>query len=520
MGRRSGLPVLAGFVVEGAASVPHMRLGAETLPSRGSGGARLVVSAEPIPFSEELVAAGERTGWNLVARSSTSLESTGTWAGAFSSLVGVSPGELPKAVASCWASAFSTTALERQLASSIQPGTIAMSVLVQPALDPNCGGTARIDDRGTVTVHGVKGHPAPLLQGWESGATAIRSNRWSGDELIELAGVPALETIAAAMAKASRIGADACEWAIAGDELTILQLGVTSPRRPMAQETPDVPPHPGLVRLVRALAAAPGPLGEALVLPWALAGLPRHDVVPRREEGALGRARELCRRLTAQVWGLPPGEAADAAEAVLAGARSAHPGPALDRLTELHLPDPAGVAELLGLLAGLRLELSERGMVPGPESGWQLDPDQIEAALDGDGIAGLPERVGLGRWEPLIAAVVCSSGEPAVGAAASDGLGAGRMAAIEKPVDSHLFSPRAVLSMAHPVPALAPLLWDAAGVVTASGSPAAHFFDSARSLGVPAVCGVELDTSRDLLVAVNGFAGTVHSLDLEEVADA
>jgi phosphoenolpyruvate-protein kinase (PTS system EI component) len=66
----------------------------------------------------------------------------------------------------------------------------------------------------------------------------------------------------------------------------------------------------------------------------------------------------------------------------------------------------------------------------------------------------------------------------------------------------------------HPIPNLAALLWDASAVVTAGGGPAAHLFESARALGIPAVCGVNLDvllagpaTARS--IAVDGTSGRV-----------
>ena len=71
-----------------------------------------------------------------------------------------------------------------------------------------------------------------------------------------------------------------------------------------------------------------------------------------------------------------------------------------------------------------------------------------------------------------------------------------------------------IVTSPQPIPNLAPLLWDAAGLVTETGSPAAHLFDSARALGIPSVCGVELPEG-ECIVAVDGHTGVVatHSLD-------
>ncbi|HEY6635980.1 MAG TPA: PEP-utilizing enzyme, partial [Acidimicrobiia bacterium] len=74
---------------------------------------------------------------------------------------------------------------------------------------------------------------------------------------------------------------------------------------------------------------------------------------------------------------------------------------------------------------------------------------------------------------------------------------------------------RGVLTAASPTPNLASLLWDAAGLVTASGSPAAHLFEAARALRVPAVCGVDLGDARNLVVAVDGGTGAVATLPVD-----
>jgi phosphoenolpyruvate-protein kinase (PTS system EI component) len=52
-------------------------------------------------------------------------------------------------------------------------------------------------------------------------------------------------------------------------------------------------------------------------------------------------------------------------------------------------------------------------------------------------------------------------------------------------------------------------------LVTASGSPAAHLFEAARALRVPAVCGVDLGDNRDVVVAVDGSTGAVATLAIE-----
>jgi phosphoenolpyruvate-protein kinase (PTS system EI component) len=71
-----------------------------------------------------------------------------------------------------------------------------------------------------------------------------------------------------------------------------------------------------------------------------------------------------------------------------------------------------------------------------------------------------------------------------------------------------------VIVASQPIPNLAPLLWDAAGLVTESGSPAAHLFESARALRIPAVCGVSLPPGEQI-VAVDGHDGIVSTMFLQ-----
>jgi hypothetical protein len=229
---------------------------------------------------------------------------------------------------------------------------------------------------------------------------------------------------------------------------------------------------------------AGGRLGDELVLPWALAGL--HDVAPVTAEAPppdpLSVALELRDQLVAEVWGLPAEEGLAAARRCMTEILGPDPSPALDRISRLRPPDPSRAGRLLDLVRGLRAG------------------------------SGVP-RVGVGRWEPFVAAVVLAAGTHHHGAVASPGIGSGVRCEIDDPGDLDGFSPRAVITTSHPIPNLAPLLWDAAGIVTATGSPAAHLFESARALGIPAVCGVELPEGEQV-VAVDGHNGVVATLSL------
>ena len=123
-------------------------------------------------------------------------------------------------------------------------------------------------------------------------------------------------------------------------------------------------------------------------------------------------------------------------------------------------------------------------------------------------------RLGIGRWEPFVASVVLEAGILHPGVSASAGIGAGPMARIDDVEEPDSPSSRQIIVSNWPVPQLASLLWDAAGLVTASGSPTAHLFEVARSLGVPAVTGVTLPDRPAFIVAVDGNNGEVATVEL------
>lgn len=489
--RRAGLPILPGFVVTAEASRHHLELGARQLETRGSGGARLAVIGEPVPFGSDLISAGSALGPILVARSSTALERSGEWSGGFTSYLDLTPADLPKAVAGCWASAFSVAALERQKSAGIQPGSFLMSVLVQPALQPQSGGAAELDSNGAVVVHGVEGPPGPLLQGWVGGHRAHRSRGengdWVGSDLIEIVGTGSLDTLAASLRSAQEtLGINRCEWALDGD-LWILQLDVTSlpTVRPGGTKTTELT-DPVLVRVAQTAMRAPGKLAEQLVMPWALAGLPAASPsIIEYPDSALSEAKRLSVELTSQVWGMPPEEAVTAAQRCISELLGPNPSKTLERLHNLRPPDSKTAATLMSLLDLVRADRR---------------PDAI--------------RLGVGRWEPFVASVVLDSGESYQGTPASSGIGAGIRSNIVEPQTTDRFVERTVITSNKPSPGLASLLWDAAAIVTETGSPVAHLFESARSLVVPAVCGVSIPADSDQIVAVDGYSGVVATIPL------
>ena len=509
MGRRAGLPVLPGFVLEAEDSRHHMAIGERALSTRGSGAARLAIFKEPVPNAKELVATGSALSPQLVARSSTRLEGSGEWSGAFTSYQDLTPDELPRAIVGCWASAFAVAALERQRAASIKPGSVPMAVLVQPALETAAGGSAELAS-GNVVIHGVKGSPAPLLQGWVVGDTARWDGGWVGDGLIELLGLNALEGIRSVLQVARQsIGANRCEWAWDG-EVWILQLGKSTPMQ-LTETDNLIEVDPLLIRVSRLAVLAPGPLGEEMVLPWAFGG--RLPVGSDLANPDLRVARDLSDELVSHVWESPRDEARRAARDTIRKLRGPDPAAALERIRRLQEPNQTLAGRLMGHLDRIRDEMVARGVVGGPRAAWFLTTEQIERVLGG-GALGARSRVGLGRWDPLITAVVLQAGEIHRGTPASRGFGAGPATTPRLADPGYRPTPRSVITSINPTPELAPLLWDASAIVTEAGSPAAHLFDAARALGIPAVCGIRLRTSSNRIIAVDGHAGVVATLPL------
>jgi phosphohistidine swiveling domain-containing protein len=269
------------------------------------------------------------------------------------------------------------------------------------------------------------------------------------------------------------------------------------------------PPVAG--RLALAAASYPGLLGESWVLPWALAmdRLPRPARIEVSDVAtAVGEARRLSSELAASVWQVTPdrvhAEVGTSFRAIL----GLEPFEELARLSTFRPPDHVRSARLLGLLAGIGVALQAAGALPGAEHVWWLSPKDLERATRPPTTS---VRAGHHRWEPFVFSVAQDRGRPLAGRAASPGIGAGPAFALNHP--SSVPPPHRVLVVSTVLPQLASLLWGAAGLVAHTGSEGAHLFEVARSLGVPAVIGVDPGTADDRVVAVNGDDGTVSVLE-------
>jgi pyruvate,water dikinase len=404
--RRAGLPVRDGFVLPVGVAAAAVAAGTSALSKRNSGFARAAITGMELPgqLAAEMVVAAAELGERLVVRSSSVVESSGAWAGAFASYSELAPPEVPVGVKGCWASLFSPDALGRAEAYGLAPAEVGMAVLVQAEIDPEYGGVATVGVSGTVTIVAVAGPPAQMLSGWEPGHVAV------------VEGAEARPAAAVAALGAARLGAVA---GLAREAASKLELN-----------------H----------------------IEWAEA------------DGVLWL-------LQAQAAPSPPGL----------------PNPFVDRPVEFRAGEPAE------LVAGASAEARRR-----PSAG----------------------RLGVTAAEPRLYEIVSANGLRGSGEGAAAGWGAGRMRLIRDAADAERFQPREVVAAVYPLNNLAPLLWNAAGLITIGGAPGAHLFEVAAWLGVPAVCGVDLEAvtgtgltelagAPRFAAAVDGAAGAVALLPME-----
>jgi len=530
--RQAGLPVLPGCVVpaeEGRAAAG--RGAAELAAGRGSGRARLAVMDHPLDpgLHDRVTDAVQRAGGRVVVRSSSTLEHDPVWSGAFSSYDGVGVDEVATAVRGVWASAFTVDALARCEGTGTEPADVCLAVLVQPEVDARFGGTARrLGRRGVVEVVGVAGSPARLLVGGTRGVrvTAHPSGELTG-EAVEVLGPEVVRGVADLTRRAADVlGQEAVEWAWVDDSPVLLQARAATHARDAVVTPPvdagiaDAMGQPAALHLASWVTRFPGPLADALVLPWA-PGVEVSEVVDRPGGAAdVGvTLDEIVRRaetLTAQAWG-PAGTGA--VRQALVDVREHRSATALRRLGHASPVDPAGARHLVALLRALAAAAAASGLAPDAAQVWRHDQRSLAAALEG---AALPARRpdAPDPWEPFLHDFLRCRGTAAGGAPASPGVTTGWARLVDgpdSPVTGRTRGPhrRGVLVAPSPMPALASLLWSASGLVTGPGDSSAHLFEVARALRVPAVVDAEVGRLRGvapaerLFLAVDGTTGHV-----------
>lgn len=524
--RAIGFPVPDGFVVPIEASVPAIRRGQAALQDSGNSGAArtAVYNHAPYPLAPGMVEAADRLGGAVVVRSSSRAEAEGVWAGAFSSYLDLRSEEVPAGVTGCWASVFSPGVLERAEALRLSPLDIGMAVLVQTRLRTSCGGVATLGEAGEVRIVGMTGHPAPMLAGWQSGHVVLVA----GDDAVEARDdSPLHREVAVRVAHLARgvgneLGYAHIEWAVGEDgAVYLLQAQSVPDPRPTHREKPSITVgthHPRLGDAVRMMLRYPGPVGARLVWPWAIGldELPGLQVRPSNKDVAalVAETRRSAALLVSQRW--KGGGISEAFERAWAQLREGDGSPIARLLSCASAPDPDMVAAHLENLGCLADALTRAGQIPHPRWMWYLDADSLASPpVWRDGTS---RRIGVGRWDPFIHDVIASLGRTVPGQPAAGGWGAGRMRMVRSAEDATASGPREIIVAARPVVNLAPLLWNAAGLVTEAGGPGAHLFEVAGWLGVPAVCGVDLEAliggrphtperSEDVVVAVDGDMG-------------
>jgi hypothetical protein len=476
-------------------------------------------SSVPGDLAEELAPPRDEL---LVVRSSTPLDDDGRWSGAFASYLGVGASDLATAIRGCWASPFSNDAVERCRETGIEIGRLRIGVLVQPFIPFGRGGTAQVGRDGSVTVTVAPGGPAGVVGG-RGGLDVIVGADGRVVEGLEDAAIEAAtaEAVAALARRAERaVAPGVIEWGAIGDELYLLQIG-PEPRagapvaRPPRRAAPVSMPADA-ERLARLVTSFPGPLGDELVLPWALGAgeVPEAEAIPVEDPAsALLEARWLADELAATVWSTSADMARDRATAVSRVLLEGRVEEGCRAIAGLRPPDTAAARRVVGLARGVGVSLADAGVLPSPSLVWGLTASELVHAVVG---ARPSLRRGPGRWEPFVADVVRARGREATGVPVSPGVAAGRLHELRELRAIGRPGPREVLVTPLPLPHLAPLLWHCAGLVSIGGSSGAHLFEVARSLGVPAVIGVDPIASGGAgsLAAVDGDAGVVSILPL------
>ena len=535
--RARGLPVLDGFVVSVGVSDPVIGAGEAMLRStHNSGAARTAVYNHPPPaLLEDLAEEARHLGDSLVVRSSSRAEGESIWAGAFSSYLGIKAEELTQCVIGCWASVFNPNTLKRGVVTGTSPQEVGMAVLVQPEIRQSYGGVATVEENGTVTVTGTPGHPAGLVGGWERGHIAIVTRDGEVKADSSPLGSRLLRRIAAlSRATAEKIECNHIEWMVdQNGKLHLVQaqpkLDWRLPRTETRAPDPARNREPWMRGVVGMMIRYPGPVGERHVWPWAI-GL--EDLSPTAIEQARRPVATLVDDvqkgsavLMSQRWREP--DLSTGIDQALSALRNGESSPLLDLISRHPEVDRCLAHGQLRNLEELGRALTASGVIPRPGWIWYLDPDNLDPAPSTQ--QGPIRRVGTTNWDAWTYGVITSQGETFAGIPAAGGWGVGRLRYIRNAEDAARFCPREVIVASHPIGNIAPLLWNAAGLVTEEGSPAAHLFEVAGWLGVPALCGVDItqgtvgntalsEFSEDSMAAVDGERGRISLLPITNPA--
>jgi hypothetical protein len=534
--KRAGLPVLNGVVVDAICSQSALGEVQRLADEKGAGAARLAIMDVELPADLVPAISSMLPARRLVVRSSSPLEGSASWSGAFTSYVDVAPEDLAVAIRGCWASMFSRDVLAR-LERTGEHTAAGMAVLVQELIEPALGGVAEVGS-GVVTVTVAIGELTGLLHGWCPGHSAVvpTNGEPCGPAVDNFGQAPMSKVALLARTLAERLGDDHIEWAMAGEICYVLQC---RRRDPPENGSPPRRRAAGLrgelaAEVVRKVAHFGGASGDELVLPWCLGTDTPSDMHHRAlddDASDCGRPtiewlRATSRSLAAQAWNTPPEQVSELANSVLWRLREGLDPEAWHSLSSLLPVDRNASQRLVRTVEHMATDRALAGTILDPADIWRLGPEILEQLLvpragDETGPGDPPRSTstarrlwGPGIWEPFLQEVVLANGTVHQGVPASAGTGAGRLLLLGLPGSLGAVRERSVLCVKTPIPAYAPLLWGAAGLVSFTGDGGAHLFDVARSLGVPAVARVgSADLagvlSGEVVGAVDGESGTL-----------
>jgi hypothetical protein len=513
------MPVLPGWVLPLGESAAALAIGTAAGREGSSASSVLAVSSVELDaqLRLELASVVAALGGSVVVRSSSQLEADPRWSGAFATYLDVGADDVEAAVRGCWASAFTRDALARGERLLVDPADRGLAVLIQPWVAFAGGGVAVIEPDGGIRISVTRGAPADLVGGRDDGVSIHLAVDGSLEEGVVPEGIaPGVITSAGELVRRVResLGDDTIEWGSASGVVTLLQARRAGLKRVVTTASPSRRRRypPVAARVALAAASYPGPLGERWILPWALAleRLPPAAPVEVRDVArAVADARRLSSELTASVWEVPRDRIDIETRMSFRSVLGPEPFDELARLSTFRAPDLARSARLLGLLSGIDRALHAAGSLPGAGHVWWLSPQDLERMPR---MRMASARTGHDRWEPFVFSVAADRGRSLVGRSASPGIGAGPAFVLDASSRT-VPPPRRVLVVSTVVPQLASLLWGAAGLVAKTGSEGAHLFEVARSLGLPAVIGVDPCAGDDQVIAVNGDDGTVSVLE-------
>jgi hypothetical protein len=522
----AGLPVLPGWVVPVAEADPALAAGVAAVRQGGMPAGRRAVLARhhDHALTEQLQQAVSRLGGRVIVRPSSPLGGDPRWSGAIPPVTDIGTADVASAVRMCWASAFGVRPLERLALCGQRVEALELALLLQPDIRPSAGGLARVEvagsgARGDVTVEAMRGNPAPLLSGWARGATGTiplpaQSAAAVPPGASALSRVIRRETIAAVARLAwvvhRELGDDIIEWATVGSKVYLLQSQCSAPGsdgRSGAQMPRDAMPsqHAKTAAVfARLLDRLPPALAEKYVLPWA-GGTPKIDHLctavttapPRRGVPASRPLNlpSLYHEAMRQAWRDEAGAGGsmfeDAAHRAVAGLIGENAPDSLAMLASARPVDSALATRLLEALA----------------------------RLDGRAAARVGRQTAH-RWLPFLAATVQSCGGHVHAHPAVPGIAVGRLVHCNPHEPAPARHEGAILLVDRPLPAQAPLLLAARGVISRAAAPLLPFPPLLSPLGagrgVPAVTGCHPElvtgghaTDGSWLAAIDGSTGEV-----------